>query len=36
MNEDKCEKCGYYGNYCDGYSSSCEDSKKAGELVGKD
>jgi len=26
--EDKCEECGYYVNYCDGYSSSCKDSKK--------
>ena len=27
MNEDKCEECGYYGNYCDGYSLFCKDSK---------
>ena len=25
--EDKCEGCGFYGNYCDGYSSHCKDSK---------
>jgi len=27
MTEDKCEECGWYGNYCDGYSPYCKDSK---------
>lgn len=32
MTEDKCEGCGFYGNYCDGYSNYCKDSKQKIEI----
>lgn len=31
MMENKCEECGFYGIYCNGYSSSCKDSKNKEE-----